>query len=653
MKKFIKVLALAIACALFMSMAACNSNTTNTTDTADKKSNPELPSKLTAVYGQTLADVGLPAGWAWQDSTKNVGNAGTNKFLADFTETNTYKGVTGAELSVTVSKAAPSYTIPAGLTAVYGQTLANVSLPTGFAWESAASTSVGSVGNNNFDVTFTPADTANYNTATGIQVTIAVSKTAPAYTVPINLTATYGQTLANVSLPTGFAWESAASTSVGNAGNNNFDVTFTPADTTSYNVVTGIQVTIAVSKATPSYTAPTNLAAASSQTLADVSLPTGFAWEDAASTSVGNVGNNNFDVKFTPADTTNYNVVTGIRVTIAVSFSMTGDKFETDFEQLPSYISLTQGANFTASVVNDTSGIGTSFGKALELNLTGAAQNALVTLVGLTYKPGLTYKVSFDYKVITASALNMRIIFREYGGGYRGSGSATDTFHNFPVDSSKMGAAQSFGTIITINAEHDKSLIRLTFINSQTSALTCKVLIDNLAIEVLEDPCEFTKAGDKFETDFETLPYYISLSGMTGAGISVVNDTTGYSSFGKALEINLSSAAQYGRATFGGIAFYSDLTYRVSFDYKVITSSTQNMRVFFRLEGSPYSSQNANTTNLPVGAAQMGTVQKFSDEFTIPSTWDRSITRLQFGNWNSTAMTCVILIDNLVVEAIA
>ena len=71
----------------------------------------------------------------------------------------------------------------------------------------------------------------------------------PDYVKP-TLNATYGQTLANVALPEGFSWQAPLTTSVGNAGNNEFLVTFTPADTEKYQIITDIPVIIRVAKAT-------------------------------------------------------------------------------------------------------------------------------------------------------------------------------------------------------------------------------------------------------------------------------------------------------------------------------------------------------------------------------------------------------------------
>lgn len=93
----------------------------------------------------------------------------------------------------------PTYTVPEGLTATFGQTLEDVELPDGFSWEDPITTSVGNVGEHDFNVTYTPEDTDAYNTITGIEVTILVTPANLA--VPTGLTAVYGQTLADVSLP--------------------------------------------------------------------------------------------------------------------------------------------------------------------------------------------------------------------------------------------------------------------------------------------------------------------------------------------------------------------------------------------------------------------------------------------------------------------
>lgn len=68
-----------------------------------------VPTGLTAKYSQTLADVTLPDGWSWMDSSESVGGASTaaKTFLAKFTpkDTENYNTVENIELEVTVNKA--------------------------------------------------------------------------------------------------------------------------------------------------------------------------------------------------------------------------------------------------------------------------------------------------------------------------------------------------------------------------------------------------------------------------------------------------------------------------------------------------------------------------------------------------------------------
>ena len=146
----------------------------------------------------------------------------------------------------------------------------------------------------------------------------ACGKQDPTYDVPTNLTATYGQTLADVTLPDGFSWEDPLTTSVGNAGAHTFKVTYTPEDTNNYNTITGIEVTLTVNKAT--LQAPTGLTATFGQTLSEIQLPAGFEWEeDADTTVVGNVGTATHTVRYTAEDAENYTNTTGIVVSIEVS----------------------------------------------------------------------------------------------------------------------------------------------------------------------------------------------------------------------------------------------------------------------------------------------------------------------------------------------
>ena len=102
----------------------------------------------------------------------------------------TGRNLTTAEFTLTldgVAKAVPRWSIPTGLTATYGQTFAEISLPSDedgtFSWDTAhhaLTDTVGNAGENTCYVTYTPAN-ENYEEMSGIAVTLIVSPAVPVY----------------------------------------------------------------------------------------------------------------------------------------------------------------------------------------------------------------------------------------------------------------------------------------------------------------------------------------------------------------------------------------------------------------------------------------------------------------------------------------
>ena len=137
------------------------------------KADPETPTGLAATFGQTLADVTLPEGWTWADSSQSVGTAGENTFKANFAGNDNYNSASNVDVTVTVAKADPE--TPTGLTVIVGQTLADVTLPEGWTWADS-SQSVGAAGENTFKANFAGND--NYNSASNVDVTVTVSTIA-------------------------------------------------------------------------------------------------------------------------------------------------------------------------------------------------------------------------------------------------------------------------------------------------------------------------------------------------------------------------------------------------------------------------------------------------------------------------------------------
>ena len=75
-----------------------------------------------------------------------------------------------------------------------------------------------------------------------------VVKATPQAEVPTGLTASWGQSLSGVSLPTGWSWDNPDQL-VGEPGDNTFKATFTPSDQQSYEVLFSVDVTVRVTRA--------------------------------------------------------------------------------------------------------------------------------------------------------------------------------------------------------------------------------------------------------------------------------------------------------------------------------------------------------------------------------------------------------------------
>ena len=75
---------------------------------------------------------------------------------------------------------------------------------------------------------------------------VTVEKADPQYTPPENLVAYCGDKLSDVHLPDGFEWNDEE-LSVGNAGVKTFTATYTPEDTSDYNIISDIELKVTVS----------------------------------------------------------------------------------------------------------------------------------------------------------------------------------------------------------------------------------------------------------------------------------------------------------------------------------------------------------------------------------------------------------------------
>ena len=233
-------------------------------------------------------------------------------------------GDKSVSVDFSIAKATPTYEVPTGLTATYGDTLAKVELPTGWAWNDAETTSVGNAGTRTFKALYNP-DSNNYNTVEA-DITVEVAKA---------LIDIYTDNLINPEFAEGLIYNDTAQALVTNSGSIdggyivfslNPDGEYTteiPVATEAGKYVVFYRIegdenhywegssayeAVTIAKANPEYTVPTGLTATYGDTLAKVELPTGWAWNDAETTSVGNAGTRTFKALYNP-DSNNYNTV--------------------------------------------------------------------------------------------------------------------------------------------------------------------------------------------------------------------------------------------------------------------------------------------------------------------------------------------------------
>ena len=137
-----------------------------------------LPALNAVTYApnQTLANIKLPSGWTW-DNPSIVPTVSNQGYPATFTPSDTGKyNTVKKNLSLTVNKGVPIYTVPSGLKASVGNTLSSIKLPAGFAWEKP-DTVLEKEGTVSYHASYNP-DPANYQTAANIAVAVSVTPKA-------------------------------------------------------------------------------------------------------------------------------------------------------------------------------------------------------------------------------------------------------------------------------------------------------------------------------------------------------------------------------------------------------------------------------------------------------------------------------------------
>ena len=290
----------------------------------------------------------------WDTKNPPELSAGTYTMRAMIAGTQNYDSFTTDDVQFTVAKATPdftnsaTYTKPTGLTATYGQTLADVTLtnPAGNldgTWSWMDSTvSVGNVSTTakTFKAKFTPKDIENYNTVENIELEVMVNKADQAMlTIEGEDSVAYGETLTLKT--TGGTTDGKVTYSVDklqSSGDATVDengiltptkvgmisVTATMAGDENYNDVTSYYFVISIRKGKPTGEPKYTEITTSGKTLKDAVLTTEgstlspkdgkLEWvDDEGDVLPGDTwveANKTYKWRFTPTDT-NYTTMTG------------------------------------------------------------------------------------------------------------------------------------------------------------------------------------------------------------------------------------------------------------------------------------------------------------------------------------------------------
>jgi len=238
---------------------------------------------------------------------------------------------------------------------------------------------------------------ATFDQSTGQVVVTGSVKTTPVISVnPAATAITYGQKLSSSTLSGGsagsvagtFAWK-VPSTSLP-AGTSDQIVTFTPTDTTLYNVV-DFNVAVTVNKADASVTWPTAAAITYGSALSAATLSAGSGAGTFAFTSPATVPNagptQSFEVTFTPTDAVNYN-------TLRQNVTVTVNKANASVTW-PTAAAITYGSALSAATLSGGSSNGSfAFTSPATVPGAGVAQSFEVT-----FTP--TDAVNYNYNTLT------------------------------------------------------------------------------------------------------------------------------------------------------------------------------------------------------------------------------------------------------------
>jgi hypothetical protein len=294
------------------------------------------------------------------------------------------------------TKTTPTITWPTPAPITYGTKLsatqlnATASVAGTFAYSPAAG-AVPAAGTDTLSVTFTPTDTAGYNTAiASVQLVVestntsSPTQTAPTISWPAPAPIIYGTKLSTAQLNATanvsgkFSFSPAAGT-VPPAGTNTLSATFTPNNTQKYSTATAtVQLVVksaATTKTTPTISWPTPAAItygtklSAAQLNATASVAGTFAYSPAAGTTPA-AGTDTLSVTFTPTNTTSYNTATA---TVQLVVNSAATTKTTPTITWPTPAAITYGTKLSATQLNATASVAGTFAYSPAAGTTPAA----------------------------------------------------------------------------------------------------------------------------------------------------------------------------------------------------------------------------------------------------------------------------------------
>lgn len=258
----------------------------------------ELPEGLTGYSGNTLADVGLPTGFSWQETDTQLREEGSHSYPATYTPEDS-KNYHTVNVSIAVTVTCPGHRYISEVTKEPTGTEKGIMTYTCMLCENSYTEEIDELPP---EITGITAEDV-IGTYNGQSYTVAINGLEDGdivqYALKSDGDAVFGQEQPEMI----------------NAGT--YEVLYKVSRTGHQTFEGSVRVEIA--RAIPQYSVPTGLKGNSGTTLAAIELPEGFLWQTDAGTKLSKIGNQKFYVCYRPEDQANYQMVTDIEVVVEVT----------------------------------------------------------------------------------------------------------------------------------------------------------------------------------------------------------------------------------------------------------------------------------------------------------------------------------------------